>query len=223
MLFASFTNNTSANIQATEFLIQELQRQLEEARQQLTALQQQQQLELTAKGAAESALETASKAFRAVLAAYGVEGVEEFKNALVAIVDENASDPLLLTAALASGGSQGSIAEDEDPTDPEDDPTPPTSPDGLDTESKEEQDPEPVLTVTAVVEQEAVPVSEQRKVERSVVLELPTVSAIPNLKKPDLIKYLQAYGLSTDGIVKEMKARLGAYVLQHRNIKKEAA
>ncbi|NMG11344.1 hypothetical protein, partial [Brasilonema sp. UFV-L1] len=85
MLFSTFANNTASNIQATEALINELQQQLEIARQQLTAFQQQQQLEMTAKGAAEAALDTTRKAFKAVLTAYGAEGVAEFRDALVAI------------------------------------------------------------------------------------------------------------------------------------------
>ncbi|MUG98726.1 hypothetical protein F7734_43125 [Scytonema sp. UIC 10036] len=65
-MFAKFNSITAQNIAATEDLINDLQAELEAARQQLARFQQEEQAQLTAKAAAESALEAAAKAFKAV-------------------------------------------------------------------------------------------------------------------------------------------------------------
>ncbi|MUH01548.1 hypothetical protein F7734_58545 [Scytonema sp. UIC 10036] len=94
-MFATFNTITAKNIQVTEELISDLQAELEAARQQLARFQQEEQAQLTAKAAAESALEAAAKAFKAVAIAYGENGVEEFKNALLAASQEAPQVPAL--------------------------------------------------------------------------------------------------------------------------------
>lgn len=204
MLFSTFANNTASNIQATEALINELQQQLEIARQQLTAFQQQQQLEMTAKGAAEAALDTTRKAFKAVLTAYGAEGVAEFRDALVAILSENA-EMLQLPAS----------ATDEDS---DNEPTPSVPP------VEPEMNDEPATVVEVEVVDESVAVAEEtvnveadtKKVATSVAL--PTPMAIASMKKSELIKHLQAVGLPTDGVVKDLRTRLTTHIMSQRKL-----
>ncbi|MBW4626533.1 MAG: SAP domain-containing protein [Brasilonema octagenarum HA4186-MV1] len=204
MLFSTFANNTAGNIQATEALINELQQQLEAARQQLTAFQQQQQLEMTAKGAAEAALDTTRKAFKAVLTAYGAEGVAEFRDALVAILSENA-EMLQLPAS----------ATDEDS---DNEPTPSVPP------VEPEMNDEPATVVEVEVVDESVAVAEEtvnveadtKEVATSVAL--PTPIAVASMKKPELIKHLQAVGLPTDGVVKDLRTRLTTHIMSQRKL-----
>ncbi|BAZ19374.1 hypothetical protein NIES4073_02440 (plasmid) [Kalymmatonema gypsitolerans NIES-4073] len=213
MLFSTFANNTASNIQATEALINELQQQLEIARQQLTAFQQQQQLEMTAKGAAEAALDTTRKAFKAVLTAYGAEGVAEFRDALVAILSENA-EMLQLPAS----------ATDEDS---DNEPTPSVPP------VEPEMNDEPATVVEVEVVDESVAVAEEtanieadtKEVATSVALPTPMAISlrldaprIASMKKPELIKHLQAVGLLTDGVVKDLRTRLTTHIMSQRKV-----
>ena len=205
MLFSTFANNTVSNIQATEALINELQQQLEIARQQLTAFQQQQQLEMTAKGAAEAALDTTRKAFKAVLTAYGAEGVAEFRDALVAILSENA-EMLQLPAS----------ATDEDS---DNEPTPSVPP----VEPEMNDEPATVVQAEVVVDEPATVIEETINVEADTEevgtsVALPTPMAIASMKKPELIKHLQAVGLPTDGVVKDLRTRLTTHIMSQRKV-----
>jgi hypothetical protein len=141
-LFASFTNTTAANIQATEDLILDLQRELEAARQQLASFQQQQQIEMTASGAAASALEATAKAFKAVFAAYGEQGVEEFKQALCDLAGIQAP-----TAFIAP-------ANDTDPQPEVVVPTAPVEPTNEDVWASDDSDNTAIETTAVVVDED---------------------------------------------------------------------
>lgn len=58
----------------------------------------------------------------------------------------------------------------------------------------------------------------QQELPSPTVPALANPSAIASLKKPDLIKHLEAHGLPTDGLTKDLKSRLTAYVLNQRTI-----
>lgn len=140
-LFASFTNTTAANIQATEDLILDLQRELEAARQQLASFQQQQQIEMTASGAAASALEATAKAFKAVLTAYGEKGVEEFKQALCDLAGIQA--PVAYINASTDTNPQPEVA-----------PVAPTAPTNDDVWDSDDSDDTAIETTAVVVSDE---------------------------------------------------------------------
>ncbi|MDR9900989.1 hypothetical protein G7B40_042210, partial [Aetokthonos hydrillicola Thurmond2011] len=102
MLFSSLDNQKINQINNTENLILDLEKQLELARLQLSQLQQEVQSQKSAKSAAETALEMVSRAKALISFAYGSEGLEEFNTALLNVSFDHNPDPdqLFLNAAI---------------------------------------------------------------------------------------------------------------------------
>jgi len=88
MLFTSFNKETATFIRNTESQIAQLERQLEECRQNLGQLQQLQQAQMSATAAANNALEMARKARDMVAYAFGTKAIHEFNLALIDAVNE---------------------------------------------------------------------------------------------------------------------------------------
>lgn len=197
-MFATITATTAKNIQATEELINDLQAELEAARQQLARFQQEDQAQLTAKAAAESALESAAKAFKAVAIAYGESGVEEFKQALLALTDDAPEVPVLSASE-----------EVVDDTEPSDEPTVEVA----------------AEVVESVEGAEDVPTAESVKEvsESTAEIVLPSPDAIGTMKKAELVTWLKRCELPSSGSVREMRTRLTAHAMSYYNPRIQAA
>ncbi|MFP4410985.1 hypothetical protein [Coleofasciculus sp.] len=86
-MFDTLNQQTAQAISAAENLVEQLQQQLKEAQNQLNKLYQQQQLEQTAQGTVQTALDMAYKAYRALETAYpnNPKAIEEFEEAFLAL------------------------------------------------------------------------------------------------------------------------------------------
>ncbi|MUH00359.1 hypothetical protein F7734_52060 [Scytonema sp. UIC 10036] len=151
----------------------------------------------------------------------------------IAEIKQHCPDELPAYQTLINGFFDSTVAgqiapsDDTDPTPPAP-PTPPTPP---------ESEPETVtVDAVAVVDTDSVsPVAPSKTVDPTsaiaatvddadptsnkggaIAVALPTVSMVPSMKKAELIQHLQALGMSTDGTVKDLKVRLGTYVMQRK-------
>ncbi|MGH8002442.1 MAG: hypothetical protein ACREPR_24180 [Brasilonema sp.] len=62
--------------------------------------------------------------------------------------------------------------------------------------------------------------SQPEKVDLEKHVTLPKMSAVREMKKDEVIRYLQTYNLPTDGVIKDLKSRLTAYIIQNRSVQK---
>lgn len=86
-MFDTLNQQTAQAISAAENLVEQLKQQLKEAQNKLNKLYQQQQLEQTAQGTVQTALDMAYKAYRALETAYpnNPQAIEEFEEAFLAL------------------------------------------------------------------------------------------------------------------------------------------